>query len=135
MDKFSVDTKKSFAIEYFENGYDHRGACMSLGLEAEVGLQLKRDPDVVAEILRFQNLGVSESIVSTGYLDCYLDRLEEIAFGHVSVSRVAKDGTEYKAKSFMDKLAMEVYKERVRLHTSLNEPTAPANIRLSIINE
>jgi hypothetical protein len=125
--------QKAFAIEYTLNGYDHRKAAKTVGLSPNRGVHLKRIPIVVDFILRLQERNVTESIVSKQSLDGFLDRIEEAAMGDVKIPIVLANGAMVKQKKFQGSLAMDVYRERAKLHDIVKEEESSGIIQIEVI--
>jgi hypothetical protein len=123
---------RAFAIAYVSNGYDHKAAAKTAGFHPDLGVSLKYRPDVVGYVKYLQNKLSAETIVGRQYLDVYLDKLQDIALGNTPVPMVTGQGESFSACRFMEKLAMEVYKERVKLHDVLvdQEPTSTVVIKV-----
>lgn len=124
---------RAFAIAYVSNGYDHIGAAKSAGFHSALGVSLKYRPDIVRYIKHLQSQLAAETIVGRQYLDVYLDKLQDIAFGITPIPMVTTQGEEYTAPKFMEKLAMEVYKERVKLHNVLLDQEPQSTVLIKVL--
>ena len=126
--------ERAFAIEYVMNGYDHRKAAQVTHKSAAKGHRLKRLPIVMAFVTQLQKRGIVESFVGKQSLDCFLDRLEEAAMGDVDIPIVLADGTQLERKKFQGSLAMDIYRERAKLHGVLATEDAPKEtIKIEIV--
>ena len=79
------DQRRAFCIKYVTNGYKHGAAAAKVGFSESMGVRLKREPLVAAFIVDLQKKYLAESIVTKQTLDFYLDELEDIAMGRVSI--------------------------------------------------
>jgi len=115
------DQRRAFCIEYVSNGYKERKAAVKVGFAESTGAKLKREPLVAAYIVDLQKKYLAESIVTKQTLDVYLDELEDIAMGRVSIPIVTGSGEKINAKKFHADMAMKVYNERSKLHGIVEE--------------
>lgn len=125
---------RAFAIEYVMNGYNYRKAAKTCRMDPSRGVRLKRIPIVVAFITELQKRDIVESFVGKQSLDCFLDRIEEAAMGDVDIPIVLADGTSIDRPKFQGSLAMDVYRERAKLHGILVQEETPDNtIRIEVV--
>lgn len=123
----------AFAIEYVLNGYQHRKAAKTVGLHPNRGVYLKRIPIVVDFILKLQERNITESIVTKQSLDCFLDRIEEAAMGEVKIPIVLASGAGVERKKFQGSLAMDVYRERAKLHDVVADEEGAGTIKITVV--
>lgn len=124
---------RAFAIEYVTNGYRHREAAEKAGMEPNRGVRLKRIPIVVEYIIQLQNRNLTESIVTKQSLDCLLDRIGEAAMGDVEIPIVLASGQIVSRKKFQGSLAMDVYREKAKLHDVVKPEEESGTIKIEVV--
>jgi len=124
---------RAFAIEYVTNGYKHREAAEQAGMHPNRGVHLKRIPVVVDFIIQLQNRNLTESIVTKQSLDCLLDRIQEAAMGEVPISIVLANGQRVEQEKFQGSLAMDVYREKAKLHEIVKPDEESGTIRIEVV--
>lgn len=130
-----LETKrKAFCVRYITNGYDHREAAEHVGFSRDKGIVLKREPLIAAYISDLMKQYVAESLVTKQTLDSYLDELEDIAMGRISVPMLTPTGDEIEAKKFHPDLAMKIYTEKAKLHGIVKEDERAGAAVTVIIN-
>lgn len=128
------DQHRAFCVEYLTNGYHHRNAAQAVGLPAQAGITIKREPLVAAFIVDHLHSNITESLVTRETVDSYLDELEDIAMGRVAVPVIGEDGKTVKRKKFMGDLALKIYSERCKLHGIVqgDSKVAPVNVTINL---
>ena len=125
--------EKGFALEYIENGFDHREAAKTVGRAKAAGIKLLRKPLVHAYISHLQKQYVQESLFTQQFYEAKLLELYEMAVGDVEVPMVDSDGEQFKAKKFHGSLALNILKER-GLTTGVAKPEerGPGGVKVVI---
>lgn len=124
---------RAFAIEYVLNGYNHREAAESIGIDPNRGARLKRLPIVVEYVIQLQNKTAVESIVNKQSLDCLLDRIQEAAMGEVEIPIVLANGAMVNKQKFQGSLALDVYRERAKLHDIVKPEEESGTIKIEVV--
>lgn len=108
---------RAFAEEYCFNGYDHRAAAETAGLNPNKGIQLKRNPIIRAYIAHVQARLFEANIVTRDFVDAKLDELYEMAVGQIETDHVdAKNGESFRAYKFHGSLALDILREKAKLN-------------------
>lgn len=129
------EKRRAFVLIYTTNGYDHRRAAVEVGLSADMGTSIKREPLVAAYIEYMQNQTYESSLVTKPFLDAKLDILEDIAMGEMEIPIVTAAGESISAKKFHPDLAMNIIKQRAQLggHTKDDKSrVGDVNIQINI---
>lgn len=127
---------RAFAIAYVSNGYNAKSAAVLTGWERDQGRNLTYHPVVIKHIHLILDALQSRSTITSHYIHNQLDRLQEIAMGEIDVPMVTAAGETYNAPKFMERLALEVLRERIKLEHESRPPEEAvevAQIRIQII--
>jgi len=108
---------RCFAEEYCFNGYDHRAAAETAGLNPDRGIRLKRHPLIRAFIAHVQGKLFESNIVTRDFIDAKLDELYDMAVGVIPTDHVdPKIGDSFRAFKFHGSLALDILREKAKLN-------------------
>jgi hypothetical protein len=109
--------ERAFSEDYCINGYNHREAAETAGLDPDRGIRLLRDPLIRAFIAFVQDKRFDASIVTKDFIDAKLDELYDMSVGHVEVAHVdAKTGRVFAARKFYGTLALDILREKSKMN-------------------
>lgn len=102
--------KRAFALVYVVN-YSHRDAAISVGLPANRGINLIRDPLVAAFIKDIQDKDLIPNLITEDFVRTHMVNLLPKLLGEEEVSLIDKEGEEFSAKKFHAADAVSLLKE------------------------
>lgn len=91
---------KAFAVEYITNGYKHRKAAESLGMDPGAGIRMLRDPGMAEMIAVLAAERSTTAVITKDMVESiYLTLLPKL-LGEEEVPLITPGGDQYTAKKF-----------------------------------
>jgi hypothetical protein len=130
--------ERCFAEEYCFNGYNHREAAITAGLNPDRGIHLKRQPLIRAFVAHVQSRLFEANIVTRDFVDAKLDELYDMAVGIIETDHIdTKNAESFRGNKFHGSLALDILREKAKLHGVIqgeedDSDTSPTEIHFHV---